>query len=65
MREKFLIEVNYKSGIQKQFWVYKFRINDGQWTWDPVDPTNNSPILMNVDEVESVWQVGHKRWGFI
>lgn len=64
MRTRYLVEVNYKSGIQKQFWVYKFSINDGEYTWQAVDDSNK-PLLMNVDEVESVWQVGYKRWGFI
>jgi hypothetical protein len=63
-KNKYLLEVNYKSGIQKQFWVYKFSISDGEWSWTSVDSAN-SPIKLNVDEVESVWQVGLKRFGFI
>lgn len=63
-RTKYRIEVNYKSGIQKRFWVYEFSIENGTWTWKHIDDCNK-PILMNVDEVESVWQVGYKRWGFI
>ena len=64
MRTKYLIEVNYKSGIQKRFWVYEFEIKNGTYTWQHVDDANK-PMLMNVDEVESIWQVGYKRWGFI
>ncbi len=64
MRTKYLIEINYKSGIQKQFWVYDFKAKNGTWTWTSVHE-DNKPVIMNVDEVESVWQIGYKRWGFI
>lgn len=60
-RTKFLIQVNYKSGISMQFWAYKFSIVDGEWSWSSVNP--NRPLLLNIDEVESVWQMRAKRFG--
>jgi hypothetical protein len=60
-RAKHLIEVNYKSGIQKRFWVYKFTASGGlsEVTWEPVD--ENRPMIMNIDEVESIWKVREAR----
>jgi len=63
-RTRYQLEVNYKTGIQKRFWVYKFTITHGEWTWISVSDSNK-PIVLGVDEVESVWQVGYKRFGFI
>lgn len=60
---KFLIQVNYKSGNSMQFWVYSFNIKDGEWTWRSIG--DSKPVLLNVDEVESVWQLRHKRFGFV
>lgn len=60
-RMKHLIEINYKSGIQKQFWVYDFTAKGGlsHLTWESV--TEDRPIVMNVDEVESVWKIRQTR----
>ena len=62
-KTKFLIQVNYKSGNSMQFWVYKFNVRDDKWTWESV--SSPKPVLLNVDEVESVWQIRHQRFGFI
>jgi hypothetical protein len=60
-RTKILIQVNYKSGISMQFWVYKFTITDGEYRWESVNL--NRPILLAIDEVESVWQLRVKKFG--
>jgi len=53
------IRVNYKSGIQEEFWVKEFSIKNDNWKWVSFDIIK-SPIYMNVDEIESVWQLESK-----
>lgn len=55
----FTIKVNYKSGISHTFDVTEFSIAGGAWKWKNVDD-QNKPILLGVDNIESVWQVGIK-----
>ena len=55
----FTIKVNYKSGISHTFDVTEFSIDGGAWTWTPADE-RNKPILLGVDNIESVWQIGVK-----
>ncbi len=59
-RHKVLVTVNYKSGIQKSFWVFSFDVKGGTYTWDAVYK-EDSPVVIGVDEIESVWQ-GEVRW---
>ena len=54
---KYLIRVNYESGIQEEFWYKSFTIKGDTWEWEAVSPPKTKPILMNVDKVESVWQL--------
>lgn len=54
---EFLIRINYKSGIQEEFWASEFTYDGaGSYTWHPVGKFSNRPLKMNVDEIESVWQ---------
>lgn len=55
----YTIKVNYKSGISETFDVTEFSIEGGKWTWNPADP-NHTPLLLNISEVESVWQLACK-----
>lgn len=55
-RTRYLIEINYKSGTRKRFWVYNFKINGGNFVWETVN-MDNRPMMMGVDSVESVWQI--------
>lgn len=62
---KHLVEVNYKSGISRQFWCSEFEIETKlngsktfKWTSDPDEKRH--PLLLNVDEIESVWVVESK-----
>lgn len=57
MKVQYKVRVNYKSGIQEEFWCKNFNINHGTWTWKSIDD-NMKPIMINIDEVESVYQVG-------
>lgn len=59
-RHKFLVHITYKSGVQKAFWAYDFTIKNGEWNWDAAYQ-DNKPLLLGVDEIESVWQ-GEIRW---
>lgn len=56
-RKKYLLEINYKSGTRKRFWVYTYTIRNGLQSveWTSVD--EHKPVTMNVDEVESIWQI--------
>lgn len=54
---EFLIRVNYTSGIQEEFWVSHFSIKGGSYSWTTVALGGPKPIQMNVDAIESVWQL--------
>lgn len=65
---KYLIRINYKSGIQEEFWVKNIEvkinsqgdITDAEWTIF-IDKDNildvYRPIVMCVNNIESVWQL--------
>lgn len=66
-RPKFLVQVNYKSGISMKFWVYEFSISNTaglKFEWIACSVVNR-PVLLNVDCVESVWQLRVKRWYYL
>lgn len=51
------IRINYKSKNSIEFWVSKIEYVNNKWTWSEID-TCNSPILLGVDHIESVFTVG-------
>lgn len=54
---EFLIRVNYKSGIQEEFWVREFTIKpDGSLSWWCAG-SHPVPISISNSNIESVWQV--------
>jgi|GEM_PF-3010856 len=57
------IRVNYKSGIQEEFWVKEFHISRDE-VINKVEWLHNSdeckPLFIGVGSIESVWQVGYK-----
>ena len=55
----FTIKVNYKPGISHTFDVTEFSLEHGTFRWKEVSH-DNKPILLGVDNIESVWQVGVK-----
>ena len=59
---KYKIRVNYKSGNSEEFWTWRFSWdrNGNQATWAHCDDSQK-PILLGVEEVESIWQVGYSR----
>jgi len=67
-KTRFLIQVNYNSGISVKFWAYEFNYEKAPSTgvtfsWQSVNHTR--PILLNADGVESVWQIKTRRFGII
>ncbi len=56
-RTKFKVRILYKSGNSHEFWTTHFSVKNGDWKWNAVTQTNN-PILLGVDEIEAVYQVG-------
>ncbi len=61
LRRRMLIRINYKTGIQEEFWAYWFwKQLDGnnslsQLQWKPVNA--NQPFILGIDDIESVWVV--------
>lgn len=60
IKPKFLIRINYKSGISEEFWTWKldYKANANgvtslTWMW----AGGNKPAIMNLDQIESVWHV--------
>jgi hypothetical protein len=65
MKRRMLVHINYKSGIQEEFWVHFFHktLNRGGGlhglNWVPADGYQK-PFVICVDEIESVWLQGAK-----
>lgn len=56
-KDKFLVRIVYKSGYTHDFWVYEFEVQDGKYTWHMVD-LDNHPVVLGVDDIAAVWQIG-------
>lgn len=56
----FLIRINYKTGIQEEFWVTNFSVSGGKWEWTPY-MDSKKPILLYIENIESVWQIDTKK----
>lgn len=61
---KFKVRIVYKSGYFHDFWTWAFDasrgkvgINEAKWVHSD---DANKPLFINLDEIESVWQVGYK-----
>ena len=61
MATKFLIRVNYTSGIQEEFWCKEFEIRGRNYSWEPLNPAGPKPLKLDTssgnDQIESVWQL--------
>lgn len=58
--QAFMVQINYKSGIQVELPFTEFEIEFGRQNkvqWKAADTTRR-PIFMNLDEIESVYQLG-------
>lgn len=61
----FKIKVIYKSGAVHIFETTSFTISGGSYRWDNVD-NDNKPIVLGVDEIAALWQVGHRyKWSWV
>jgi len=61
LKRRFLIRVNYKTGIQEEFWTY--------WFWKQLNENNkliqvkwmnanvNEPFILGLDNIESIWLI--------
>lgn len=62
-RTKFLIRVNYTSGLSQDFWVsefsYKFNSSGRTLEWKHVNGTK--PLFINVEAIESLWTIKTRR----
>lgn len=56
---KYLVQINYKSGISMKFWVYSFAMSGNSVEWHPVD--HNHPIAIGLDDIESAWKLKAKK----
>lgn len=58
---EYLIRIIYKSGNVQEFWCKEFTITGNQrCEWQAVDDANK-PILLGIDEIAAVWQVGMRK----
>ena len=57
----YLLQINYKSGISVQAEFKKFEIHGGKWSWESYGYPK--PFLLNIDEVESVWELSVREVG--
>lgn len=60
--KKYLLEINYKSGTRKRFWVKNFTVRNGLESVEWTSIGDHKPVTMNIDEVESIWQVRISRF---
>ncbi len=56
-QKQYLVRVNYKSGIQEEFWCTEFNIKSRTYSWDPV---GKNPLQLGADNVESVWVLNQR-----
>ena len=53
--EVFEITVNYKSGLRETFKATEFKVANGKFDWIVADAKGHRPLVMGVDNIESVW----------
>jgi hypothetical protein len=56
----FKLRVIYKSGYAIDFEVTEYEISKSSVKWVSANPKQVCPLLMNYDEVASVWKVGQR-----
>ena len=60
----FKIRIVYKSGYTHDFEVYSFNIKGDRYDWKSVSD-ENKPILLGVDEIAAIYQIGlRKKFSF-
>ena len=62
-KRQLLVHINYKSGIQEEFWVYYFwrRFEAGNYkAFKWICSTVKHPDIINIDAIESTWLVDAK-----
>lgn len=56
----YTIRVVYDNGYTHDFDVYSFDVKNGEYTWEAVG-NMNKPIILGVDHIIAVYQIGYKR----
>jgi len=56
----YTIQINYKSGISMTAEFTKFSVKNGTWEWEVYSPSTSNPVLLGVDNIESVWQLSFR-----
>jgi hypothetical protein len=59
-KTEFKVRVNYKSGIQEEFWCTDFVRKDAVTSWTAIH-LSMKPISIAHDNIESIWQVGIRK----
>lgn len=62
---KYLIQINYRSGIRVKMWFLQFDLHHREGSVTLITYREASsyrkPIYFNVDQIESAYQIGAKR----
>lgn len=53
----YTVRIVYKSGYTHDFDILDFEIVGQKYTWTPCDG-QNKPLLLGIDDIAAVWQVG-------
>lgn len=56
-KKVFTVRIIYKNGYVHDFDCFDFRVKGNEYKWTAAS-AQNIPVLMNVDEIAAVWQVG-------
>ena len=59
IEQQIKIRIVYKSGYTHDFYVVSFTVDRGNWNWTACGATNK-PVLIGVDEIAAVYQVGKR-----
>jgi hypothetical protein len=60
---QYQLRFNYKSGIQVEAWFYTYKLEKREDDLIAIEyhAVNETPLIFNVDAIESLWLVGRKR----
>lgn len=54
----YTVQINYKSGISVTAEFKSFVVEGGVWKWSAYRDKN--PVILGVDNIESVWQISER-----
>lgn len=59
-KDRFKIRIVYKTGYYHDFWCYDFSVERGNYSWTACK-SGNKPLLLNPDNMESIWIISHRK----